>query len=437
MKKVVRVLLYGVLPVGLLLLILGILYYGGPEGLYLRVRAEVVSLRARDGLVPTPLPTPDGDQGALAAWLNTTPTVAPSPTPTSLPSATQTATPQPSVTQSATPLPTTTPLPTPTIAYSSAAERVELGGIRHEWQTWNNCGPVTLGMALSYYGQSFGQVDIQPVVRPNKEDKHVGADELAAFARAHGFAALVRVDGTSDQLKTLLSNGLPVMMPTWHIDPKNQQMGHYRLVTGYDDAVAEWIIYDSLESRGVSADAPYKGVRIAYDEFEEHWQVLNYTYVLVYPPERASLVEAILEDDLDDTAMWTRSLERARLFVAAHPDNAFAWFTLGTNLLNTDKASEAAEAYDKARLIGLPFRMLWYQFGPLQAYYEVGRYQEVVALADATLEWTSDVEELHYWRGRALQALGDSAAARAALQLALEKRPGYPEAAAALAALPE
>jgi len=29
-----------------------------------------------------------------------------------------------------------------------------LGGIRYEAQDWNNCGPTTLTMALSYYGWS-------------------------------------------------------------------------------------------------------------------------------------------------------------------------------------------------------------------------------------------------------------------------------------------
>ena len=47
---------------------------------------------------------------------------------------------------------------------------------------------------------------------------------------------------------------------------------------------------------------------------------------------------------------------------------------------------EAAAAFDQARQIGLPWRMLWYQFGPFEAYYETGRYDEVIALADATLQ---------------------------------------------------
>ena len=64
--------------------------------------------------------------------------------------------------------------------------------------------------------------------------------------------------------------------------------------------------------------------------------------------------------------------------------------------------------------------MLWYQFGPFEAYFATGRHAEIVALADATLRNVTDVEELHYWRGMALQALGDTDAAR--FDLMLERR---------------
>jgi len=76
--------------------------------------------------------------------------------------------------------------------------------------------------------------------------------------------------------------------------------------------------------------------------------------------------------------------------------------------------------------------MLWYQFGPFPAYYQVGRFDEVLALADATLAVTKDIEELHFWRGMALAALGDTVGARASLERALDLKPGYPEALAAL-----
>ncbi|MBN1400086.1 MAG: tetratricopeptide repeat protein, partial [Anaerolineae bacterium] len=122
---------------------------------------------------------------------------------------------------------------------------------------------------------------------------------------------------------------------------------------------------------------------------------------------------------------------------SGEPENGFAWFTLGTNLLHNGRPEEAAAAYDRARLIGLPYRMMWYQFGAFQAYYQVGRYDEVIALADATIRVTSDVEELHYWRALALEAKGDVAGARDALRMALDKKANYAAARVALARLGE
>ena len=93
------------------------------------------------------------------------------------------------------------------------------------------------------------------------------------------------------------------------------------------------------------------------------------------------------------------------------------------------------DAFDQARAIGLPWRMLWYQFAPFAAYSAVGRHQDVVTLADATLANTDSIEEIYYWKARALAAMGDSAGARAALDQALALHPGYTDAATLRAAI--
>jgi len=312
--------------------------------------------------------------------------------------------------------------------YRAAAPAVELAGLRHEWQTWNNCGPATLAMYLSYYGSSLTQDDIGPIIRPNKEDKHASVQQLTAYARSQGLRTLVRVNGDMNRLRLFLSNGIPVMMPTWHVDPKDGGMGHYRLITGYDNAREEWILYDSLEGDGASSNQDYRGIRLSYHAFDAWWRVFNRLYMLIYTAEAEPTVLAIVGEDLDDRAMWDRSLKRAQQEVQARPEDAFAWFTLGTNLVATGRPAEAASAYDRARLIGLPFRTMWYQFDAFQAYYESGRYEEVVALADATIKVTADVEELHYWRGSVLAALGDVVGARQALERALGQRTAFPEA---------
>jgi tetratricopeptide (TPR) repeat protein len=291
-------------------------------------------------------------------------------------------------------------------------------------------------MNLSYFGLRTPQADVAASLRPNKEDKNVSPAELASFARGQGLSALARVNGDADRLRRLLAIGVPVLVETWHEPKPNDGMGHYRLLTGYDDAKQVWIAYDSYDAKGVDPNKPYAGILIPYSELDPLWKVFNRQYVVIYNQAPAAQVQGILGDDVDDEAMWRRAGEAARTAVEQNPADAFAWFNLGSALTALGRPAEAVQAYDKARQIGLPWRMFWYQFGPFQAYYEAGRYEEVIALANSTVRTARYVEELYYWRGLAQQALGKTAEARRSFQQALEMNKNYAPAADALAALP-
>jgi tetratricopeptide (TPR) repeat protein len=77
--------------------------------------------------------------------------------------------------------------------------------------------------------------------------------------------------------------------------------------------------------------------------------------------------------------------------------------------------------------------MLWYQFGPFEAYYETGRHQELIVLADSTIKSAGgNVEEIYYWKGWGLISQGDIEGARQVWQQAVELNPNYKAAAAAL-----
>ena len=89
-------------------------------------------------------------------------------------------------------------------------------------------------------------------------------------------------------------------------------------------------------------------------------------------------------------------------------------------------------AYDQARQSGLHYRMLWYQFGPYESYYSAGRYDDVIALADATLATTANLEESYYWRGMARLAQGDAGGARADFEAALRYHENWSPAVIAL-----
>jgi tetratricopeptide (TPR) repeat protein len=129
------------------------------------------------------------------------------------------------------------------------------------------------------------------------------------------------------------------------------------------------------------------------------------------------------------------SLSVARADAAAKPSNQYAWFNLGTSYVLLKQYREAAKAFDQASRVGqgLPFRMLWYQFTPYEAYYNAGNYTNVMALVDATLQTTQYVEETFYWRGMVEAAQGKSQQAIADFKQALKFNPNFTPAAEQLA----
>jgi tetratricopeptide (TPR) repeat protein len=166
---------------------------------------------------------------------------------------------------------------------------------------------------------------------------------------------------------------------------------------------------------------------------------------VVYRPEQEGQLQEVLGPTmLDPLAMWTRTAEQAQQAIEVNGQNAFTWFNRGTALTHlgrltgdTSYYEQAAAAFDQARLIGLPPRMLWYQFQPYEAYLAVGRIEDVLILAEATLvsQGGRNVEETYFYQGRALLAQGDTAGATAAFRRAASLNPNYTAAQEALAAV--
>ncbi|MCB0152601.1 MAG: hypothetical protein KDE01_33705, partial [Caldilineaceae bacterium] len=82
------------------------------------------------------------------------------------------------------------------------------------------------------------------------------------FARGQGYEATLLVNGNADLLRTLVSNGLPVLLETWHEPEPNDGLGHYRLLVGYDDAAQQWTLYDSYDAAGLVSTDAYQGIRM-------------------------------------------------------------------------------------------------------------------------------------------------------------------------------
>jgi len=125
-------------------------------------------------------------------------------------------------------------------------------------------------------------------------------------------------------------------------------------------------------------------------------------------------------------------LEIAQAETQSDPKNAYAWFNLGSNLTYFERYIEATEAYDQARALGLPQRMLRYQFGPFISYFHTGQIDELVTLTEYAMKVTPSAEEALLWHGWAMYRKGKISEAIENFEQALAKNPLYQDAEYAL-----
>ncbi|MBN1267218.1 MAG: C39 family peptidase [Anaerolineales bacterium] len=314
-----------------------------------------------------------------------------------------------------------TPSPTPLPASFSLPEP--------EWekQDWNNCGPAALSMALRYYGWPGDQFDISDYNKPDRADKNVNISELIYYVKnfAGWLEADYRVGGSVDVLQRFIAAGYPVIIEasTEILEGGGGWAAHYLLVTGYEKNEQKFFVQNTYLRHENS---------LTYEELEESWQPFNYIYMFVYPPEDQEQINALLGEDLEFEENRIRSLALAQMQIAADSEDAFAWFNQGTNLAGLERYDEAAQSYDRAIQLGLPWRFLRYQFGPYLAYFHSGRFEDLIAITELTLQRTPNSEEALLWRGWAAYQLGDVNAAAADFRQAYALNPSYDDAVYAL-----
>jgi tetratricopeptide (TPR) repeat protein len=379
---------------------------------------------------------------------------------------------QPEVQTNATPVlkitrePTSTPGPptptipthTPTITPTPLPEVVELPGVIYvdQHNRWNYCGPANVTMALNFWGWPGNRDDVAKVVKPgtddsNKDfiqrgfpDKNVMAYEMVDFVNDETeFRALMRYGGDMDLIKRLIAAGFPVVAEKGYYERdyagKIVWLGHYLFTTGYDENRGGFIVQDTWVKPG-------KNLLSQYEIYQEGWRSFNYLFFVVYPPDREAEVLDLLGPWANEDWANQHALDIANeeIGITSGNDLFFAWFNKGTSHVQLRQYSDAAAAYDQAFTIyaGLddeeyrrPFHMMWYQTGPYFAYYWSGRYQDVINLANTTLNETiaePTLEESLLWRGRAYYMLGNTQAAIEDYRAALEVHTGWLPAVQAL-----
>lgn len=353
------------------------------------------------------------------------------------------ATPEPTSDKSS-PEPTEDPLSTP------LPDQVILDGVVYvdQHERWNYCGPANLSMALNYWGWAGDRDDIARVVKPGinnpdldfiqqgRLDKNVMPSEMIGFVADHTeYNIIARYGGNLELLKKLIANGYPVMVEKGYYEEDYTGniawMGHYLFTTGYDEGQEEFVIQDAYL-------IPGKDMRSDYPTYLEGWRSFNYLFMVVYPASHQDQVLNILGDWADPAWAYQNALEIAELEIQtlSGVDEFFAWFNKGTSLVKMGHYMDAGEAFDQAFQIyeGLvkddttrPYRITWYQTTPYMAYYFSGRYQDVVNLANFTLETIAEptLEETLYWRGLAYYALGNKALAKSDLYNSVWLNPNF------------
>jgi uncharacterized protein len=108
----------------------------------------------------------------------------------------------------------------------------------HIFQSFNNCGPAALSMALSHYGINKSQEELGQTLRPwqNPEgindDKSVTLEELAEESKKYGLIPYHRPNGDIEKIKLFITYDIPVIARTWLTAQEN--IGHYRVGKGYN-----------------------------------------------------------------------------------------------------------------------------------------------------------------------------------------------------------
>ncbi|MGB1249084.1 MAG: C39 family peptidase [Candidatus Promineifilaceae bacterium] len=350
-----------------------------------------------------------------------------------------------------TPLPTATPLPTdipPTQTPTATPLPLAftLDGLQNIPQTFNNCGPANVSIVLNYHGDSTAQETTALTLKPNPNDRNVSPWQIGEYINGgpnspegiDGLKVAFHSGGTEPMLKQLIAIGLPPVVERG-IDFNDGEgwYGHYLTLFGYDDDSRIFNAMDTYAQPWAPNGEPF-----AYDDVLGSWKDFNYTFFVVYPVEREVEVQMILgETLLDEMVMWENTATIAREQIRADVTDKFAWFNLGTSLTElgilTGEAGfyeEGVAAFDEARKLDLPYRMLWYQHRPYMAYFKIGRNQDVIDLANATLETRGgrNVEETYLWLGHALTAINDPLSAGNAYRESLKVNTNFYPAQTAL-----
>ncbi len=313
--------------------------------------------------------------------------------------------------------------------------KLDITRLRHEYQGWNNCGPTTLTMGLTYFGYTDNQLPAAHFLKPNGEDKNVSPWEMVDYVNnvaslMTNVQALYRPGGDFELIKRLLVADFPVIIEKGFDVEDLDWMGHYLLLIGYDDNESVFYTYDSYLGHG-----NFQGLKEPYATVESYWWNFSNTFIVLYASEREAEVMQILGERADLTQAYQLISQTAQTRAAANGQDAWAWFNIGDALTNLGYYAEATGFFRVAFDLGLPWRALWYRHTPLEAFYRTGEFNTVLELVQQAKLTTPYVEEWDYYHGLVFASQGRTADAKAQLNEALQYNANFQAAKDVIAQL--
>ncbi|MBI2597065.1 prolyl oligopeptidase family serine peptidase [Candidatus Daviesbacteria bacterium] len=302
-------------------------------------------------------------------------------------------------------LPTSTTFPTVNLIQPTQSKILPTD--YHVFQKFNNCGPAALSMTLRFYGINVSQAELGQALRPyqvpngDNDDKSVTLEEMADKAREYSLVPYHRPNGDIEKIKLFITYDIPVIARTW--TKVNEDIGHYRVVKGYDDTNSQIIQDDSLQNKNLWFD---------YDTFNTIWEKFNFEYLVLVSQEKKKIAEAILGEDFNIKKAWQKAAQNAQRQLVVNPDDIYSRFNLSVAFYNTGQYQQSVEEFEKVE-DALPFRTLWYQIEPIQAYYQLENYERVLQTTNKVLSsYNRAFSELYILRGKIYQKQGNIEAAR-------------------------
>lgn len=292
---------------------------------------------------------------------------------------------------------------------------------RHFWQSRNNCGPTAVAMAVSIFGVAVDPDQARWALRPEPESIGMDPSRVPAYVKGLGLMARPRVNGEIETLRRLVAADVPVLVTQWL--STSMRLEHYRLVVGYDMVGRRLLVHDSTLG-------PY--VWLSEGEFQTLWAPTGRAYIPVYRPFQEATVASLIGRDWDDTVMYRRAYDRAVDEVWGTPNDPWVWARLGFFAYSLGDPRTALTAWQNARFLNLPQGEYWLPAWMSAAALDLTDFATALNYADQALKQTPSSPGLYYIRGRALQALGQTAEAAREYRRAVELEPSFAAARAAL-----